>query len=214
MKRRNISVLTMLLFWVSAFMISCSPPETVADITATAVPPTEQPPTALPTTAPTTTLEPTAPPPTETAVPPTATNTPTMVPMATAVYQDNGTITLDGIVIFDIDAESIPCFPDIPAEIIYSPTREHFLIIPACIEGDNYLYLFPADGTEKQLITEPWDFLNFNNVTWAEDGQSFIYQRINSCCLTPPDDAPPPGLVEYDLATGTKTLIATPTPRP
>ena len=137
-----------------------------------------------------------------------------MVPLVTAVYQDDGTVTLDGAVIFDIEAEGIPCFPDIPAEIIYSPTLEHFLIVPSCFEGDNLLYLFQADGMDKQLITAAWDFLNFTEVTWAEDGQSFTYQRINSCCLTPPEDAPPVGLVQYDLATGTKTLVATPTPRP
>ena len=137
-----------------------------------------------------------------------------MMPLVTAVYQDDGTVTLDGTVILDIEAEGIPCFPDIPAEIIYSPTLEHFLVVPSCFEGDNFLYLFQADGTGKQLITAAWDFLNFNNVTWAEDGQSFTYQRINSCCLTPPEDAPPAGLVQYDLATGTKTLIATPTPQP
>ncbi|WP_420628745.1 hypothetical protein [Candidatus Leptofilum sp.] len=209
MKRIFLLLLTLGFLALAA----CSPDyEAVADLpTATAAPsqtstvlPTE---TAVPTQ--TSTAAPTfTPQPTETAVPPTATATPTptMVPV-TAVYQDNGTVTLDGKVIFDIEAESIPCFPDIPTEIIYAPTNEHFLVIPACIEGDNFLYLFKADGTEKQLITEPWDFLNFNNVTWAEDGQSFVYERINSCCLTPPDDAPPPGLVRYDLATGEKQLV-------
>ena len=218
MKRIFLLLLTLGLLAFTA----CSPDyEAVADLpTATAAPsqtssvlPTE---TAVPTqtsTAPATAT----PKPTETAVPATATSTPTMVPLVTAEYQNNGTITLDGNVIFDIAAESIPCFPDIPAEIVYSPTNEHFLLIPACIEGDNFLYLFKADGTEKQIITGPWDFLNFNNVTWADDGQSFIYQRINSCCLSPEDipaDAPPRGLVEFNVVTGEKVLIATPTPRP
>ena len=193
------------MIWGVLLLVGCGQPETVA--VATAVPPT-----AAPTATETNSPEPTALPPTETAVPPT--NTPTMVPLVTAVYQDDGTVTLDGTIILDIEAEGIPCFPDIPAEIIYSPTLEHFLVVPSCFEGDNFLYLFQADGTGKQLITAAWDFLNFNNVTWAEDGQSFTYQRINSCCLTPPEDAPPAGLVQYDLATGTKTLIATPTPQP
>ena len=193
------------MIWGVLLLVGCGQPETIA--VATAVPPT-----AAPTVTTTNTPEPTALPPTETAVPPT--NTPTMIPLVTAVYQDDGTVTLDGTVILDIEAEGIPCFPDIPAEIIYSPTLEHFLVVPSCFEGDNFLYLFQADGTGKQLINAAWDFLNFNNVTWAEDGQSFTYQRINSCCLTPPEDAPPVGLVQYDLATGTKTLIATPTPQP
>ena len=197
------------IIWGVLLLVGCGQPETVA--VATAVPPTTTPTaTATATNSP----EPTSPPPTETAVPPSVTPTPTMVPLVTAVYQDNGTVTLNGAVILDIEAEGIPCFSDIPAEIIYSPTLEHFLVVPSCFEGDNLLYLFQADGTDKQLITAAWDFLNFNEVTWAEDGKSFTYQRINSCCLTPPEDAPPAGLVQYDLATGTKTLIATPTPRP
>ncbi|MEZ4593380.1 MAG: hypothetical protein R3D55_19870 [Chloroflexota bacterium] len=194
-------------------LVSCNQPKSVNVATATAIPTTEfptMPSTALPTATETNT--PTPLPPTETAVP--ATNTPTMIPLETAVYQNNGTVTLDGTIIFDIEAEGIPCFPDIPIEIIYSPTLEQFLVVPSCFEGDNFLYLFQADGTGKQLISAAWDFLNFNNVTWAEDGQSFTYERINSCCLTPPEDAPPIGLVQYDLATGIKTLVATPTPRP
>ena len=206
-KFKTVTIISML--WGVLLFVGCRQPETVA--VATAVPPTTTP-TAMVTA--TNSPEPTSPPPTETAVPPSVTPTLTMVPLVTAVYQDDGTVMLDGAVIFDIEAEGIPCFPDIPAEIIYSPTLEHFLIVPSCFEGDNLLYLFQADGTDKQLITAAWDFLNFNEVTWAEDGQSFTYQRINSCCLTPPEDAPPAGLVQYDLATGTKTLVATPTPRP
>lgn len=194
---------------------SCTPDyEAVAD-TAVTLTPTAA---ATKTTVPTNTSEPSAQPATvtptpeiavtETAVPPTPTVTPTAtpaIPLATA--SDDGKIYLEDQVLLDIQAEGLPCFPDIPAEIVYAPTNEHFLVIPACIEGDNYLYLFRADGTEKQLITEPWDFLNFNNATWAEDGQSFVYQRINSCCLVAPPDAPPPGLVRYDLRTGEKVHL-------
>ena len=211
MKPNFKTVTIIAMIWGMLLFVGCGQPETVAVATATAVPPTTTP-TAMATA--TNSPEPTNPPPTETAVPPSVTPTPTMVPLVTAVYQDDGTVTLDGAVIFDIEAEGIPCFPDIPAEILYAPTNAHFLVIPACIEGDNYLYLFLADGSGKQLITAEWDFVNFTNASWADDGQSFTYERINSCCLTPPDDAPPVGLVQVDVLTGEKVLIATPTPRP
>ena len=206
---------------------SCAPNlEPVAETAVTALPTTAETETALPTNTPMPepTVQPATATPTpdivitSTAVPPTPTITPTATPAITlASASDDGKIYLEDQVVLDIQAEGLPCFPDIPAEIVYAPTYEHFLVIPACIEGDNYLYLFRADGTEKQLITGPWDFLNFNNVTWAEDGLSFVYQRINSCCLSPEDipaDAPPRGLVEFNVVTGEKVLIATPTPRP
>ena len=176
--------------------------------TNTASPPDTAVPNPPPIPSPT--PEPTS---TPTAVAETATAVPTAAPV-TAVAHEDGTVTLADEIIFDVQAEGIPCFPDIPAEILYAPTNAHFLVIPACIEGDNYLYLFLADGSGKQLITAEWDFVNFNNASWADDGQSFTYERINSCCLTPPDDAPPVGLVQVDVLTGEKMLIATPTPRP
>ena len=213
MKRIFLLLLTLGLLALAA----CSPDyEAVANTAVTAAPVAIARETALPTNTPMPepTVQPATATPTpeitvtETAVPPTPTITPTATPAITlATASDDGKIYLEDQVLLDIQAEGLPCFPDIPAEIVYAPTNDHFLVIPACIEGDNYLYLFRADGTDKRLITEPWDYLNFNNVTWAEDGQSFVYQRINSCCLAPPPDAPPPGMVRYDLLTGEKVHL-------
>ena len=192
------------LFWTLFCLLTLAGcdvnPAPLAQAVDTAVPT----PTAIPTTA-STEATATSAPEAETAVP-----TPSL-PVATA--SDDGKVYLGDKVLLDIEAEGIPCFLDIPAKIIYSPSSDYFLVIPACLEGDNELYLFRADGTDKQRITGAWDVLNFNNVTWANE-QSFIYERINSCCLIPPADAPPVGQVQYDLLTGEKTLIATPTPRP
>lgn len=176
-----------------------SPPTAVATATATSTPE----PTATPT------LEPTVETVTETAVAAPA--------LPTAIATDDGKVTLDGKELLDIATEAPGCFTDIPAEIAYAPTNAYFLVIPACIEGDNQLFLFRADGSGKQQITGPWDYLNMLNFTWAEDGLSFTYERLNSCCLSPeniPADAPPVGLVQVDVLTGEKALIATPTPRP
>lgn len=214
--------LIILLLFVTMAMAGCSPDyESVAD-TAVTVPsvatetaqPTE---TAVATATATSTPEPTATPtldPTAEIVTETAVTAPTI---PTAVATDNGKVTLDGKVLLDIATEAPGCYTDILAEIAYAPTNEYFLVIPACIEQDNQLFLFRADGTGKQQITGPWDYLNVLNFTWADDGLSFTYERLNSCCLSPEDipvDAPPVGLVQVDVLTGEKVLIATPTPRP
>ncbi len=147
---------------------------------------------------------------TNTSVP---TSTATSFPLATA--GEDGKVYLESVVLFDIHEDAPGCFDDIPIEIAYSPSFEHFLVIPACIEGDNHLFLFRSDGSGKQRVTDAWDWLNFNHYEWASDGQSFTYERINSCCLSPEDipaDAPPQGLVQVDVTTLEKTFIGTPVP--
>jgi len=45
----------------------------------------------------------------------------------------------------------------------------------------------------------------------VSDGGSFVYERINACCLPPsavPPNAPLPGLVRYDVEAGEKKLIS------
>ena len=209
---------------------SCSQDyEAVADTTVTTFATIQLTETAVPTQ--TSTVSPT-----ETAVPtqtntPTATATPEMSPTPTVVAptatatshitlataSSDGKVTLNGVVILDVAQEEIACYDDIPPTISYAPTYEHFIVIPACLETDNEIFLFQADGTEKQRITGSWDLINWHNFEWSPDGQSFIYERLNSCCLSQediPDDAPPRGLVQVDVISGEKTLIATPTPRP
>ncbi len=207
-----------LFVWLIAIVAACAmaaePEAETVDTPAPTSTPTTQPSSTATAVAPTPELTATAilesPEETETAV-----TTPTAI--MTAVATDDGKVTLDGKVLLDIATEAPGCFTDIPAEIAYAPTNEYFLVIPACIEQDNQLFLFRADGTGKQQITGPWDYLNGLNVTWADDGLSFTYERLNSCCLSPEDipaDAPAVGLVQVDVLTGEKVLIATPTPRP
>jgi hypothetical protein len=208
--------LTLLVLLIVATLSSCSTEsEPVAETPASSpttntIQPTE---TAVPSATPThsPTPEPTS---TPTAVVETETPTATLI---TAIATDDGKITLNGAELLDIETEAPGCFTDIPAEIAYAPTNEYFLVIPACIEQDNQLFVFRADGTDKQQITGPWDYLNGLNVAWADDGLSFTYERLNSCCASPEDipaDAPPVGLVQVDVLTGEKVLVATPTPRP
>ena len=187
------------------------PTETAVPTQTSTTAPTE---TAVPTQtntpAPTTTPEPS---PTPTVVAPTATAT-AHITLATA--SNDGKVTLEGIVVFDVAQEGLPCFPDIAPTVSYAPTYEHFLVIPACIETDNEIFLFRADGTGKQRITGAWDLLNGDRYEWLPDGQSFVYQRINSCCLSPEDipaDAPPVGIVRVDATTGEKVFVAPWAPR-
>ena len=175
---------------------------------ATASPVT--PATALPSP---TMTEPTLPAPTLTAVPtladPTATPTEAFTSVQRLEPSVTGQVSWQDTLLVDIPAELPACYPDIPVTLIWSPTAVHFLLIVYCIEGDNQLFLFQADGSEKLLITAAWDYLNGDNVSWADDGQSFLYERINSCCLELsqiPPDAPPRGQVRYDIASGSKTV--------
>ena len=120
-----------------------------------------------------------------------------------------GQVFWQDTLLVDIPVELPACYPDIPAGLLGSPTETHFLLIVYCIEQDNQLFLFQADGSDKQRITGAWDYLNGENVSWADDSQSFLYERINSCCLELsqiPPDAPARGLVRYDIASGNKTL--------
>ncbi|HUV46529.1 MAG TPA: hypothetical protein VMW29_00190 [Candidatus Bathyarchaeia archaeon] len=97
-------------------------------------------------------------------------------------------------------------------KILYAPTNAYFLVIVWCFEGDNEIYLFKADGSDKKRITAKWDVVNYYEVEWQADGQSFTYHRINSCCVEPErvgEEGPPEGMVKYDIATGQKTLIST-----
>ena len=206
-----------LLLWQALLMamaIGCNQvtlseaePATLAAATARQTAAPSSTPTTEPTAAPTLTIIET-----ETAVPSTPTATP---PITRATASEDAKVYLNDKLLFDVQAEGIPCYEDIPVTIAYSPTQEHFLVIPACLEGDNELYLFRADGTGKQRLTSAWDRLNLENVTWAADGQSFTYERLNACCLSPeniPDDAPPVGMVQVNIQTGEKVLIATPPP--
>jgi hypothetical protein len=84
-------------------------------------------------------------------------------------------------------------------------------MVVQCFEGDNEFFLFNADGSGKTRITGPYDYLNYSNYEWAEDGDSFTYQRINSCCLSLdqiPASAPPPGWVRYEIASGMKVVVS------
>lgn len=170
--------------------------------TATPLPPTESVPTAVvPATE-------TMPPPTE--LPPTAVSTSTPTSTGTLSLNEDGTVYLGTTLLLNIGEDAPGCYHDIMPEIIYSPTDMHFLLVVHCIEGDNQAFVFAADGSGRQKITEPFDYVNMLNIEWSADGQTIVYERINSCCLSPEDipaNAPPQGQVQYDIATGQKTLV-------
>lgn len=125
-------------------------------------------------------------------------------PAISAIGRD-GQVYLGDALILDTSEEAPGCSG--VGEIGYSPTRAHFLVILTCFEGDNEAFLFRADGSDKRRLTGNWDYLNYFDYSWLPDGQAFDYRRINSCCATPPSDAPPAGLVRYDVASHEKTLI-------
>ncbi len=174
--------------------------------------------TPAPTPRPTSTLAPTpeatrtpAIEPTATPVTPnpTAETTPSPTPIPTAVVRDDGKVYLDDVLLLDPATEAPRCRR--VGEISYSPTQEHFLVLLACPEWDNDAFLFKADGSDKRPITGEWDYVKNYNYRWSSDGQSFIYERINSRAVSAaeiPETAPLPGLVRYDVGSGEKTLLA------
>lgn len=120
----------------------------------------------------------------------------------------DGQVYLGDLLLLDTATDTPGCFG--VGEISYSPTREYFLVVIACFEGDNEAFLFNADGSNRRRITGKWNYINYFDYEWASDGQSFTYERINSCCADPPPDAPPPGPVRYDIQTGTTAPLSTP----
>lgn len=122
-----------------------------------------------------------------------------------AVIGEDGRIYLGDQLLLDPAADVGGCFD--PGEISYAPTEEYFVVVLSCFEGDNHAFIFKEDGGQKRQITGLWDFVNYDNFEWSDDGQEFIYQRINSCCAEPPPDAPPPGRVSFNVETGQKILL-------
>jgi hypothetical protein len=114
---------------------------------------------------------------------------------------------LQEIMLLDSNQDTSGCYGI--DQISYSPTLEHFMVIVGCFEGDNEAFLFRSDGSSKQQITGEWDYLNYDFFDWSPDGRYFVYQRINSCCADVPTNAPPTGLVRYDVASGEKKLLLT-----
>lgn len=111
-----------------------------------------------------------------------------------------------------LDAAEFTCFGI--SEILYAPTDDYFLVIVGCLEGDNLLFLSRADGSDKKEITGKLDVLNYEEVEWAADGQSFTYHRINgfgydkkTLEMTGEKNPPEEGMIKYDIATGQKTLV-------
>ena len=199
---------SLLIMILVAFLAGCGSENPVkpAEISPT---------TATRTPSPSSTLTLT-PQPTETPIP---SDTPSPEPTATtdapptAQYNSEGQVFLGKELIFDMAEENAGCFGI--GALTYAPGGDHFLVIVQCYEDDNEMYLFPADGSWQTRVTGPWDYLNYHNYEWAPDGLSFLYYRINSCCIPLedlPPEAPPTGVVRYELASGTKTLLSTPTP--
>lgn len=124
---------------------------------------------------------------------------------AVAVSADGNQVSLGDQVLLDVAQESPGCFG--VDDIRYAPTQDRFLVLLRCFEGDNEAYLFNADGSGKLRLTDTWDFINYSNAAWSRDGKFIAYERINSCCAEAPADAPPRGLVRYEIATGSKVVL-------
>ncbi len=112
---------------------------------------------------------------------------------------------LGDIIIFDEDVEALGCNPG--GDISYAPTGEYFLKILHCIEADNEIFLFRADGSGQLRITGPGNRLSATNYAWDANGRSFVYRRVYSFGASTPPDALPQGMVRYDIETGQTSMV-------
>lgn len=141
----------------------------------------------------------TAPPSAPTALP----AAPTAPPIAAV---EAGTrLRLGETLLLDLERDLPGCFS--LREVRYSPDGQFFLALPDCFEGDNEAVVFSSDGQVSFRITGQWDKVSYDNIDWAPDSRSFVYQRINSCCADVPPQAPPAGLVQFHIAAGQKQLL-------
>lgn len=119
--------------------------------------------------------------------------------------EDYSKVYLGEHLIFDIALDAPGCFT--VGGVMFSPTNEHFLIVPHCLEGDNLAFIFNKDGSGKREITGQWDYVNYGNIDWSPDGEWIIYHRINSFGAEVHPEELPEGLVLYNVSTGEKTLF-------
>jgi len=80
-------------------------------------------------------------------------------------------------------------------------------VILYCVEADNEMFLFRADGGGQRRITGPGNRLNYTNYEWDADGRSFIYLRGYSFGASAPPDALLQGMVRYDIETGLSSMV-------
>ena len=89
----------------------------------------------------------------------------------------------------------------------FSPTYEHFLVVPFCAGGKNLAFLFNIDGTDRREISASEEFMQDGIHAWSPDGQMILFYRNHSDGVDEDPSAPPPGLVIYDVAKGDKQMI-------
>lgn len=140
-----------------------------------------------------------APTPDNSATPPK----PTALPIAAIEAQIR--LRLGETLLLDLERDLPGCFT--LSEVRYSPDGQFFLALPDCFEGDNEAVIFSSDGQVSLRITGQWDKVSYDNIDWAIDSRSLVYQRINSCCADVPPQAPPPGLVQFQIETQQKQLL-------
>lgn len=129
--------------------------------------------------------------------------TPTVPPIAAV---EAGTrLRLGETLLLDLERDLPGCFT--LREVRYSPDGQFFLALPDCFEGDNEAVVFSSDGLVSFRITGQWNKVSYDNIDWAPDSRSLVYQRINSCCAEVPPQAPPAGLVQFHIETQQKQLL-------
>lgn len=126
--------------------------------------------------------------------------------MQAAISEDYTKIILGGRVLLEAEKDGFLSVHTVR----YSPAQDYFLVIGCGYEcNDNIGFLFAADGSGRRKFTGRWDFILQDAAEWSADGKYLYYYRINSSGAEVPADAPAPGWVQVEVASGAKTPATT-----
>jgi dipeptidyl aminopeptidase/acylaminoacyl peptidase len=135
-------------------------------------------------------------------LPPIVTHPPTPAgPPPPRIRADGAVFLADALLLNP--AVELPHCPRIK-RIEFAPNNAYFVVLLDCGGDDLEAYSFRADGGEKRRLTGEWDKIWGNLYEWSADGAFFQYVRRNSCCETPPADAPVEGVVLVEIGSGGK----------
>lgn len=200
------------------FSACAPPPEMIATLTQLPLTPTREKPTLAATITPRSThtiapLEgaPSPGTPGSAGIPTPEPGQPTVDPNRAklpSIDQQTGEVIIEGQVVFNTEQESPGCTLH---RLSFSPTYEHFLVIPACPNGKNPGVLFRIDGSERKEISGKDEHIQDGIHAWSPDGQNVLFFRNHSeqgeanGAAVP--GAPPPGLMIFDVSGGDKRMI-------
>lgn len=107
-----------------------------------------------------------------------------------------GQVNIGGAVVFDARQDAPGCEVH---GLFFSPDLERFLVVPACPDGLNPGFVLNSDGSQKQGVHEPDDYILEGNFDWSSESDRIIYLSAGADRIL--------GLIVYNVTNQTKSLI-------